>query len=736
MSRRHSSSPNKSLNTRLHKLSALLDELAKAPHQTPDDDAALLPTKLLKRVLAFVGCGSGAAAACKKWRRAAAAPELWRDAVQRAAVRSDARATADNRARHQAKEVITALRAASRALGNTPRSRIEEIRDAMAAAARRQRRAPTDVERAVLEASCDVLDRDSATASHFRATLDGAALQPGERARSKLGAALAALDVPGLALSDDADAHRRLYELAVATACETFPAPARAAKSNVHLGRLAAWCVAAANCRDALLRARHTTPQPPRGPPPGQVVAAGERAVKRWLRLCAPGAPPEEAPPAFASPARFAAPRRRRRPAASMPPATPSSLRSIFDASKTHPVPRGADCAQTLHKFYAIHNPSLLPRAAQVAREWRGSEETLFALLRYKYGSGEKTTPLALALNAAETAKPRRRRSASTQPRRLSEGPRDRAEALRTLRAEVERLRASEGENAAKVEKEKRRANYASQRAKSLKEERDAAVAEVAEVTSLRRESAVLRENESHRSLELERLQQALDREREDAYRTDRAARAPVAPASEQCDVLDGPSVAVDAVLAALADVIIAECATEVEFELEFGLSEAQLLGLAPLPEALAPPPPKPPAARHPRRTARSSSLPPLLLAALDGDVDALNRELAAGTTPDAVHPPLARRENSLGAAPLLNCTAASRRQAADAVDATPAPMLRSWSTEKAPAVAAPSSGSSKASPSLRDLETTFRSLSSELSPSTAQGVMDGLASPLDELAR
>jgi len=67
----------------------------------------------------------------------------------------------------------------------------------------------------------------------------------------------------------------------VATADPAFPAPARAAKANVHLGRLAAWCVAAANCRDALLRARHTTPQPPRGPPAAAVVAAGERAVKR-----------------------------------------------------------------------------------------------------------------------------------------------------------------------------------------------------------------------------------------------------------------------------------------------------------------------------------------------------------------------------------------------------------------------------------------------------------------------
>ena len=163
MSRRHSSSPDaKPITTRLHKLTALLDELAKAPHQ-PDDTAEFLPTKLLKRVLAFVGSGGSAGATNQRWRRVAANPELWRDAVQRAAIRAESRETADGRARQQAKDVISALRAASRALAATPGSRIAELRDAMAAAARRQRRAPTDVERPVLEASCDVLGLNSAT---------------------------------------------------------------------------------------------------------------------------------------------------------------------------------------------------------------------------------------------------------------------------------------------------------------------------------------------------------------------------------------------------------------------------------------------------------------------------------------------------------------------------------------------------------------------------------------------
>ena len=164
MSRRHSTSPDsKPITARLHKLTALLDELAKAPHSPSDDSSEFLPTKLLKRVLSYVGSGGAAAATNNRWRRVAANPELWRDAVQRAAVRAESRETADSKARQQAKDVILSLRAASRALAATPGSRIAELRDAMAAAARRQRRAPTDVERPVLEASCDVLGLNSAT---------------------------------------------------------------------------------------------------------------------------------------------------------------------------------------------------------------------------------------------------------------------------------------------------------------------------------------------------------------------------------------------------------------------------------------------------------------------------------------------------------------------------------------------------------------------------------------------
>ena len=95
-----------------------------------------------------------------------------------------------------------------------------------------------------------------------------------------------------------------------------------------------------------------------------------------------------------------------------------------------------------------------------------------------------------------------------------------------------------------------------------------------------------------------------------------------------------------------------------------------------------------------------------------------------AGRRPSLEEQIVAGRQN------LRRARSASPPARRDATE-TPATLLRGWAREQAP-----SSGSSKASPTLRDLETTFRSLSSELSPSTAQGVLDGLEAPLDGLVR
>ena len=102
-------------------------------------------------------------------------------------------------------------------------------------------------------------------------------------------------------------------------------------------------------------------------------------------------------------------------------------------------------------------------------------------------------------------------------------------------------------------------------------------------------------------------------------------------------------------------------------------------------------------------------------------------------TVPEELARPSLEEQIASGRRNLRRARSASPPARRDAVDtaATPATLLRGWAREQAP-----SSGSSKASPTLRDLETTFRSLSSELSPSTAQGVLDGLESPLDGLVR
>ena len=130
-------------------------------------------------------------------------------------------------------------------------------------------------------------------ASHFRAALDGAPVAPGAKPRPRLGAALAALDVPALALSDDADAHRRLYELAVRV--QRPQAFSRRWERVDNAGRHGRPGVPRA-------RARREGERPPR--PPGGVV----RRRRELSGRAAPGAAHDAA-----AAARAARGRRRRR---------------------------------------------------------------------------------------------------------------------------------------------------------------------------------------------------------------------------------------------------------------------------------------------------------------------------------------------------------------------------------------------------------------------------------------
>ena len=687
---------------RLTKLVALAAELARSPHE-PEDYArcaaetatGALKPQTVARVLSFLPIGAAAGLACRRWRCVASSPALWEQLARRAGDAAAALAARRCAAEAECLPELAQLETATRSLSAAPGASCAALRDRMAAAARRAARRPTDCEFRVLDACCKAAGAPTGSARAFRAALDGDARQGrGRGARPpKLAVALRRLDVAALSLGDDARAHERLYALALATSEDRFPAAADAARTNVQLGRLAAWCVAAANLRDRLVSVARDAPSSGDAPP-AAAASRCEAAMRDWLRLCAK--PPAEAPPP--APARRrssfgASPRRRARQSASQPPPSPSLL-ALFAAEKrptasSPPSKRGADCAATLRRFYARHNPALAPRAAAIAREWRGAEPTLFALLRYKYkrGAGAGAPPaVAAAVDDAERAvssrPPRasssaavgRRRSSSARPppsaaaASRERGASAREVALATLRGEIDRLKSSVSTARQESDRAKCRAAAAAATTRRLKGERDAAKeAGELEVERLREEAAVLKRETERRDGELEALRRALEDARSRPAKPPPAApnafalsplrtgRKSVRAPPPGGDAGGSGDLAVDAVLAAVCDVLLAEAATELDFELEFGLSEAQLLGLAPLPEDVAPPPPPQHRSRSiarspgtPTRKTRSQSPTRVMpLVALDdvGD-DASSPRTANTRTP----PGLDELEDSLAA--------------------------------------------------------------------------------------
>ena len=772
---------------RLCKLVALAGELAASAHEPAGYEykasealTGLVAAPVLARVFAFLGIGSAPGRVCRRWRCVGASPALWEQLARRAWRRAAVLGARRRGATDVARREVAALEDARRALGATPGAACAALRDGMAAAARRARRPPTAVEFAVLDACCRVIDRPGGGASAFRAALDGdkcAGAPPG-----KLAFALRQLDVVGLSLGADADAHERLYALAVATSSPTFPAAAAATASNVQLGRLASWCVAAANCRDRLVVATEADAVADFAnksansdcagdgfdAPPGEAAGLCERAVRTWLQLCA--APPKSIE-ATASPAgrrslaqRYAkpSPAKRRLKSASQPPPPSPTLLALFAAEKrpmggVHSPPggkehprRGADCAATLRRFYGRHNPALVPRAAAIAREWRGSEPTLFALLRYKYKGASKHPPaIAAALDDAERseASKAQRQRASDRRRSLSTRPTDAASvrqtkrsssarpapcsdapppqggktarevALGKLKSEIDRLKSSVSRANEESSRHKSRAAAAAATMRHLKCERDRArETNDEELARLRREAADLKRETELRDSELEALREALDTERRDKKEKMAAAAAAAAPppvdherkpppatrlarsplrmgrksvrapkcggGGDENDSGNGTraaDLAVDAVLAAVVDVLLAEAATELDFEEEFGLSEAQLLGLAPMPDDLPPPPPR----DHARSFARSPGTP---------------ARKTRSTSPTRVMPLIELDD-------------------VDDVDDD-----------------SPRTASTRTPPCLGDLEDNLKTLTSALTPKTAQLVLDGLEDDLAAL--
>jgi len=255
------------------------------------------------------------------------------------------------------------------------------------------------------------------------------------------------------------------------------------------------------------------------------------------------------------------------RQSSSAPP-SPASLYDIFVDERRwqHTTTQNARYYRdVLRSFYEKHNPALAPKADAIAREWRGRESTLFALLRYKYASQARASHYApptvpasglpsshaeedrvsiasadgfssrratnFFRSRAAVAKDRRSfgsdassSSSSSRPRRVSTND-QRTSKLTEMQSEIAKLK-SDVEAATKAnERAKARACAA---------QRDARTARLAldedrrNADKLRAESAALRAERDEGASELKRLKEQLlessrrdDASRDDASRDD-----------------------------------------------------------------------------------------------------------------------------------------------------------------------------------------------------------------------
>lgn len=451
--------------------------------------------RLLVYIFGFV---DGMGAVCSRWQLASIAPGLWRERCERAAqqVESVSLRRAESASRSELRRYKSALEAAGRALASSPATAYAELRDSLAAAARGAGPPSSAETAAILDAAAIALGRPSGCAKRRRQALEG------EGGLLRLPVALRKLDVSKLYV----DKPEVLARLCAAVRRPSFPAPSE--PRSLLVARLCAWCVAAASLGERL-EARHqgsvevlTT-----------VAERAERATSEWIAACKPTCRRTPSTENGSS---------RRKKCASAPPASPT-LYDIYVDAKRQPTPTSQvqQCAAMLRRFYEKHNPALAQRAEAIAEEWRGSETTLFALLRYKYAGGSQPD----IPTTKSTTRHRRMRRASLPPPKQ---PPVEHRQIGELRREIDRLKCT-------VDRAQTEATQAKTRAR-------AAVADAKRARDL-----------------LSQLQHV-----------DAATPAQEAPHSDDCRPQDADDVALDAVMSAVIDVLLTESAIEIDFELEY----------------------------------------------------------------------------------------------------------------------------------------------------------------------
>ena len=621
---------------RLTRLEKLLTELDTA--STSPDAVELVSPWLTGREL--WKCVS----VSRKWRRVVSAPGTWvRICKERRLTGEAASAGAMEFSGYIegcCGRELQKIEAAKRALASAPGAAFVDLRDGLAASARGAAPPPSHSVGLVLDACCAILGRSFKSGSRaWRAALDGTKplasangvrcgkKDPKSQGELKLVAALRKFDLVGIFLSGEKRPTLEIFRSIVSD--DLFPLPSDAGERNLLVGRLCAFCHAAGTLYDALLeeegRYFHDAPSTADAVLCADLADAYARKFIAQLKTTTPAPSLRQRTFGVTSSSR----RRRgssakptsQRQTASAPP-SPATLYDIFVDEKRFalaPTPNHVGAKyyrDVLRQFYEKHNPSLASKADAIAKEWRGRESTLFALLRYKYADKARATTYApptaptgvnlrlttctppsvddddrVSIASADgyTVTQKKRRPIPVAPTSVR---RNRASTMglqedddtvkksrrtstttttseRLLRSEIEKLK-SDVEAAQKAREQAKAKACAAQRdARDARRLRDQDRQKAAE---LRAESAALRAERDQRGDELRRLKLQLETESETSPATTPPKPSPSeSPPPESIDEsLD--DLAVAAVESAVCDVLLTEASIEIDFELSFGL--------------------------------------------------------------------------------------------------------------------------------------------------------------------
>ena len=580
----------------------------------------------------------------KQWKSLVSLPSTWLEACHSRRLTGERAnfmaAQFSLRARKACDAEVKQVEAAKRALASAPGAAFVDLRDGLAASARGAAAPPPATVAAVLDASVSIIKGYvKGSPSVWRAALDGDVLKTREKAplggnntyyftakkpllkKDKLVSALRKIDLFEAFSNFE---NQKLFRHTVLQ--DRFPLPSEVSQHNLLVGRLCAFCHATSAL---FLKLDELAVDAPSTADALLVADLADTFARKHIADLKEDNCRAATQPAVLAGRSFGAKERRRRSVSARPssksaPPSPATLYDIFVDERTEKkVVSSSSKAygakyyrDVLRQFYEKHNPSLAPKADAIAREWRGRESTLFALLRYKYADKARATTYAPPPQAdfATTPPPRvreddlvsvasadgygskrrhddkkktntpmssswRRRSVTAPRGPSTKTSKRRASLQPDLRSEIDKLKSDVEAARTAQDRAKARAIAAQRDAKSanLARHQDRQRAE-----ELKAESAALRAERDRGKHQLARLKKQLE-DNDKKGRSEKKQKPPLTEQTkrhQQGSLLENNSflenneetdLAVSAVESAVIDVLLTEATIEIDFELSFG---------------------------------------------------------------------------------------------------------------------------------------------------------------------